>query len=562
VVVALFGLSVFAAISRGFEFFPATDEGTLQATMEYSADTPLDYDELEQLLDQLGDALMTFDDVETVGVTFGGADMMGFMFGGGDNQVTLNIVLRDDRDLTTIEMADEIQGFLEANYQDFEISVQGTEMDTAAVIGAGIQFRIRGNDLTTLRSEAERLANALSEIEGLRDIDAGLGRETEDIKITVDKDTAIQYGLTVGGILMQVSEYLEGPEMVTTLRMNQQNYDVYIYDDGQEKQRSIEDLDELKALVVGQNPFDETETITLEDVATVELSSEEAFETISRFNGVRSLTVSADFKSGYNATLVGEDVNDMMADYEVAEGYELTVLGENEEIMAAIETLVLVGALGIALVYMIMASQFQSLTYPFIIMMTIPLAFTGGFGILYIFGLPVSIVALIGLIILSGVVVNNGIVLVDYINQLRERGYELMDAIVIAGRTRLRPIFMTALTTILALSAMAIGIGQGDEMMQPMAITAIGGLIYATFLTIFIIPIMYELLTRFGRYLFGLLFAVIGLVVALFFALDGEFVLMIIGLFVAVMSVLAMIFVPKTEKEQVQMSTGRDDDES
>ncbi len=561
VVALLFGVSILAATSRGFEFFPATDEGTLQATMEYVADTPMDYDDFEQLLDQLGEALRTFDDIETVGITYGGGNMMGFMFGGGDDQVTLNIVLREDRDLTTVEMADQIQAFLEANYEDFEISVQGTEMDTAAVIGAGIQFRIRGNDLQTLSAEAERLAEALGEIDGLRDIDAGLDRQTEEIKITVDKDVAIQYGLTVGGILMQVSEYLEGPEMVTTLRMNQQNYDVYIYDDGQERQRTIENIDELKTLVVGQNPFDEDEVIALEDVAEID-DTHTGFPSINHFNGVRSITVSADFERGYNATLVGEEVDAMLEDYDVAEGYELTVLGENEEIVAAIETLILVGALGIALVYMIMASQFQSLTYPFIIMMTIPLAFTGGFGILYIFGLPVSIVALIGLIILSGVVVNNGIVLVDYINQLRERGYELMDAIVIAGRTRLRPIFMTALTTILALSAMAIGIGQGDEMMQPMAITAIGGLIYATFLTIFIIPIMYDLLTRYGRYVFGFVFVVVGLVVAILYGLEGNYWLMGIGLLTIFASVLAVFLVPQTQKEQVQMNVGRDDHES
>ncbi len=180
------------------------------------------------------------------------------------------------------------------------------------------------------------------------------------------------------------------------------------------------------------------------------------------------------------------------------EGFEITLQGESEEIASAVNTLALASALGIVIIYMIMASQFQSLKYPFIIMITIPLAFTGGLGILYIFNTPVSVVALLGLIVLAGVIVNNGIVLVDYINQLRDEGVELKEAILQAGETRLRPIFMTALTTILALTGLAAGIGDGTELTQPLALTSIGGLIYGTFLTIFVVPLMYDSVSRHG----------------------------------------------------------------
>ena len=155
--------------------------------------------------------------------------------------------------------------------------------------------------------------------------------------------------------------------------------------------------------------------------------------------------------------------------------------------------------LAIILIYMVMASQFQSYTYPLIIMFTIPLAFTGGFAILYLAGMPVSVVSMIGFIVLVGVVVNNGIVLADYTNQLREKGLNVRDALLEAGKTRLRPIIMTALTTILALVTMALGIGEGAEMMQPMAVTTIGGLLYATVLTLVVVPIMYYLLTKFTK---------------------------------------------------------------
>ena len=155
--------------------------------------------------------------------------------------------------------------------------------------------------------------------------------------------------------------------------------------------------------------------------------------------------------------------------------------------------------LAVALIYMIMASQFQSFIYPFIVMFTLLLAFMGSFIGLWLTNTPLSVVAFIGLIVLAGVVVNNGIVLIDYINQLRADGMETEDAIIEAGIVRLRPIIMTALTTILALSTMALGIGEGAEMMRPMAITAISGLSVATVLTLIIVPVMYKALSKFSK---------------------------------------------------------------
>ena len=160
--------------------------------------------------------------------------------------------------------------------------------------------------------------------------------------------------------------------------------------------------------------------------------------------------------------------------------------------MDAMSQLVLMLLLGVVLIYLIMVAQFQSLKSPFIIMFTIPLAFTGGFLGLLITGFDVSVVSLIGFIMLCGIIVNNGIVLVDYINRLRRDGKERVEAIVEAGKTRMRPILITALTTILGLSVMALGIGTGAEMMQPLAIVCIGGLIYATFMTLYIIPVIYD----------------------------------------------------------------------
>jgi len=216
----------------------------------------------------------------------------------------------------------------------------------------------------------------------------------------------------------------------------------------------------------------------------------------------RYLSVTAQIEEGYNVTLVSQNVIEAVNEYlegdfkEYGSGYSISFEGENEEIMNAIQDLALAALVAILLVYMIIAIQFQSLKYPLIILVTVPLAFTGGLIALIVTNMYLSMVSLMGFILLIGVVVNNGIVLIDYINKLREQGHTVEAAIIEAGQTRLRPIFMTALTTILALVVTALGFGEGAELLQPMAVTAIGGLIYATVLTLVVAPMIYAMFNR------------------------------------------------------------------
>lgn len=240
---------------------------------------------------------------------------------------------------------------------------------------------------------------------------------------------------------------------------------------------------------------------TINSVTTIERVT--GFATINTDGTNRFVNVTAQVKDGFNVTLVGQDVTRLVNNYIQSDtfkayggGYRVTLEGENEDILQAVSELSLAAIVAILLVYMVMAIQFQSLIYPLIILGTIPLAFTGGMLALLITNSYLSLVSIMGMIILIGVVVNNGIVLIDYINVLRREGKKTIDAIVEAGQTRLRPIFMTALTTILALSTLAIGVGQGAELLQPMAITAIGGLIYATLLTLVFVPVIYAVLNR------------------------------------------------------------------
>ena len=217
----------------------------------------------------------------------------------------------------------------------------------------------------------------------------------------------------------------------------------------------------------------------------------------------KTFTVSATIDSDKNITKVSSEVNEEVEKYLNSEEFakyknsvKVEFAGENEEIMDIMGDLLLAAIVAVLLVYMIMAIQFQSLKYPLVVLGTIPLAFTGGLFAVLFAGMNISIVVMMGLIILVGVVVNNGIVLIDYINQLREEGMTVIEACVQAGKTRLRPILMTALTTIFGLSTMALGLSNGSELLQPLAIASIGGLIYSTILTLGIVPAIYVMVNR------------------------------------------------------------------
>jgi len=550
VILLLFIGSIFLASSKGFEYFPEADEGQLTITITNPKEDPLSFDDFVDILDEMNDDILLFDYVETVGITLGGQEMM--ILGLTDSDAaTVNVILKDSRNLKTSEIQVVIDDMLDNNYTDIEYSISGSQDMTAMLTGSGIQIQISGYDMNVLKGEAIRMSTLLSSVEGLKDIDNGVGKEADEIKITVDKAIAIKYGITTAQVMGVIAGTLSEEEVVTKLSMDGDLYDLYVYDQFSNDKDTVYTIEEIENFVVGVNMMNPAVPIIVKDVATVEMIK--GFTTINRENGTRVLTVSAEFEDGYNGSLVSAEVTDALKDYELPSGYEYIILGESEETMEALQVLGLAVLLGIVLIYMIMASQFQSLTYPFIIMFTIPLAFTGGFLILFFANMAISVVSAIGLIILTGVVVNNGIVIVDYTNQLIDEGKEIMDALLEAGRTRLRPVIMTALTTILALTTMALGIGKGAEMMQPMAVTSIGGLIYATMLTLVIVPIMYYIITKYTSTVLGVLGTVVisGATIAAVIVL-GYYWTIYIAVPLVIAIILLLIFLPKKGVEVVE----------
>ena len=238
---------------------------------------------------------------------------------------------------------------------------------------------------------------------------------------------------------------------------------------------------------------DTVKEIPLTEIATFEAGS--SLNAVSRDSQTRYISVTAGVDDTHNVTLVANALMKELNKIDLPEGYSIEMTGEDEMIADAMQQLYLL-ILAVVFIYLIMVAQFQSFLSPFIIMFTIPLAFTGGLFALFFTGNEISVVAMIGFVMLAGIIVNNGIVMVDYINQLRRGGMTKKEAILNSAKTRLRPILMTALTTILSMSTMALGLGDGSEMMQPMAIVTEGGLIYGTLLTLFVVPCIYDAFNR------------------------------------------------------------------
>ncbi|MCI8416727.1 MAG: MMPL family transporter [Lachnospiraceae bacterium] len=484
--VVLLVVSALAAASNGTAFMEDMDSTQISATVELEKGSSLA--DTRAVTDEAISRIMTIEDVQDVGAMTGG-EMSMFMGGGEDNTASVYITLKEDKTRTNEEIGKEI---LELTADlDCEFSVETSSMDMSALGGSGIQINVKGRELDTLQEIATDLAKKLEEMEGLTEISDGQEETTGELRVIVDRDKAISQGLTVAQVFSMLNAKLADPSSATTLMTEIKDYDVLVMNgDDIELTR-----DTLEQLVLTVSKKDGTyEHIPLSDIATFERT--EGVKSIQRDAQSRVISVTASIADGYNIGLVGNQVQKMLDHYDVPGGYSLHMTGEDETINEAMEQLVLMLALAVAFMYLIMVAQFQSLLSPFIIMFTIPLAFTGGFMALFIGGFEISVIAMIGFVMLSGIIVNNGIVLIDYMNQLREEGMEKRDAILEAGKTRLRPVLMTALTTILAMSTMVVSSDMGADMARPMAVVTIGGLLYGTLLTLFVIPCIYDWFIR------------------------------------------------------------------
>lgn len=492
-VVVLLVVSAAAAFSRGTAFMPEMDSTQITMTLTLPKDTPLN--ETADVTDAVLERLMQMEEVVDVGA-MASSSSLSMLSGGGNaatNETVVYISLREDKEKDNLVIAREIQEDIADILMEnqAEASIETSTMDMSALGGSGVSIQIKGRELDTLQEIAKDVAAIVEGVEGTAEVSDGLEEATGELRILIDRDKAIEHGLTVAQVFQQIQAKLADAVSATTLETEIEEYSVYV--------RHANDIELTRELVkdleIDRTKQDGTkEKIKLSDIAVFE--STEAPKSVNRVDQTRYISVSAAVAEGYNIGFVSADVEEALRGYDMPNGYSYTMSGENETINDAMEQVVLMLVLALIFMYLIMVAQFQSLLSPFIIMFTIPLAFTGGFLGLYISGSEVSVIALIGFVMLSGIIVNNGIVLVDYINQLRADGMEKREAIITAGRTRIRPVLMTALTTILALSTMAFSDDMGADMSKPMSVVTIGGLIYGTLLTLIVIPCIYDIFMR------------------------------------------------------------------
>ena len=485
-----FAGSIFGAMNIGSSLMPSMD--STQMTMTIKMPQGSSMEETASMTDTVMKKVKEIKDVDSVAgmISSGSSGISSMTSGGSSNeyQSSMYVLLKEKKKHTNKEIKKEI--LKKTKKFDCEVEVQESSMDMSALGGSGISVQIKGNDLNKLRSIGKDIAQIVEDTKGTQNISNGSEETTPDLHVVVDKKKAVKNGLTVATIYQQLSEKLKDASEATTITINEKEYSVNV---GNSAKNTLT-RDDLKKVKLTGTVSGKEKEVTLDQVANFRNS--DSLSSINRNQQERTLSVTSEIKDGYNVGKVSSAVQKKIKKYNAPKGYSITMKGEMESIQETTGQIGLMLLLAVAFMYLIMVAQFQSLKSPFIILFTIPMAFTGGFLGLLITGKDLSAIAMIGFVMLAGIIVNNGIVLVDTINQLRESGYEFEEAILTAGTMRVRPILMTALTTILGLSTMAIGLGQGAEMMQPMAIVTIGGLIYGTLLTLLVVPCIYGLFNR------------------------------------------------------------------
>ena len=488
-VIVLLGTSVVAAFSRGYSFMDMNMEtNQISATISAKEDETLTFDELTEMADEVVEKALTIDGIETIGAMAGGS-ALSMMGSSSTDSISMYMILDEESKVSSADVIAQLDDLTKD--MDCEVTADTSASDMTSLMGSGLTINVKGNNLDKLQELAGEVAKVVENTEGTVDVDDGLDNTTPSFTISVDKEKAAKYGMTVAQVFQIVYGEMASSTSATTISTDVNDYQVYV----QSEEQSDVTLDDIKNLTFTYTDREGNETeIALSDIAQFEEGY--TLGTINRDAQTRYISVTAGVDDDHNVSLLSKEIQKGLDKIDLPEGYSIEMAGEDEMIADAMNQLYLMLLLAVIFIYLVMVAQFQSLLSPFIIMFTIPLAFTGGLFALYFTGNEISVVAMIGFVMLAGIIVNNGIVMVDFINQLRREGMSKKDAIIESGKTRMRPILMTALTTILSMSTMAVGLGNGSEMMQPMAIVTVGGMIYGTLLTLIVVPCIYDVFNR------------------------------------------------------------------
>ncbi|MBE3091523.1 MAG: efflux RND transporter permease subunit [Candidatus Atribacteria bacterium] len=464
----------------GTEFIPSSDQGQFNINITLPTGTNLDttrevVSEVEKIVSKIPEikSMLT-----TAGASSGG---MGFSTEGGNSgTIMVNLVEQNKRDRNTAQVINELRQKI-GTYPDAKInfSEQGFSFSSSS----DLEVRISGDSLDELENIANRILISVAEVEGVYDLKSSVEDVRPELHVNIDREKTNLYGLNTAQIASTVHDALLG-RVASIYQEKGEQIDIRIRLD-EEDRNSIE---EVKNLLISSSTGLQ---IPLKEIAEVIVGF--GPKGIDRQNQQRIVNVSGSI-SGRLLGKVIQDAQRKLDKLVLPEGYRYEFVGAQQQMQESFGSLALALIIAVLLVYMIMAAQFESLMTPLAVMFSVPFSLIGVILALILAGKSLNVMSYIGIIMLVGIVVNNSIVLLDYVNLLRQKGIERNEAIILGGKTRLRPILMTMLTTVLALVPMALGIGEGAELRAPMAITIIGGLTSSTFLSLIIVPIFYTFL--------------------------------------------------------------------
>lgn len=497
IAIGLLVLSIIQVSKTGMVMMDDMDSNQISVSMTLDDDTTRE--DAYKTADELMNALVKVDGIAKVGGMDGNGGALGSVMGSAvaENFTTFSFNILTEDNIKTVKQFRKIKKEMEEKTKGIsckELNITTSAMSSSALSSTGVTVNIYGQEQEKLIAISNDMIKMMGEFKELEPAENGLDENSRLIHIKIDKNKAAAKGLTVAQIYQEIVKKTTTEKAAVTLSMNQTDVDVKIVD-------KTEPLtyDNILDLPIETKTKDSEGTDVVKEYKLSAFATKEdgyTLENITRENQTRYLSVTAETKEGENATLVAREFQKKLDKYKVPEGYSVEIAGESTQVNDMVKQMVQALALGFLLIYLVMVAQFQSFLSPFIIIFTVPLAFTGGMLGLMAFGQNISAMSLMGFMILMGTVVNNGIVFVDYTNQLRIKGVEKHTALIATGKTRMRPILMTALTTILSMSVMVFSQDAGNAMQKGMAIVVSAGLLYATLMTLFIIPVMYDILYR------------------------------------------------------------------
>ncbi len=477
---AIFFVAGVSAIGLiGKEFMPTSDEGAF--TISIALEDGAKIGDTQQAMDDVVMKIADIDYIDYIYTSTAGSQFA--QSAQNEGTIIVQLVSLAERDRSVFDIMVEAETLI-SDVPGIETTIEAaSQSGMASGSSADIAIKIQGDDIDVLQSLSEQIVELAKSVPGSRNVSSSLAVASPQVEIYLDRSSTARFGLTTYQVSTQVQNMLDG-SVATRYELDGDELDVII--EGDERyQQSIDHLGQLQITAPTGT------SVPLELIADIEVSN--GAVTIEREDLVRTVTVSAGVYDRDVASVTA-DIQALVDQIDQPSGYDITYAGANEEMIEAFADLGLALIIAVLLVYMIIAAQFESLLIPFIIMFSIPVAFSGSIMGLFITNRVLSAVSIMGMIMLSGIVVNNAIVLLDYIGTRRKMGEDRTTAIINAGPIRLRPIMMTSLTTIFAMIPMSLGIGEGAELQAPMGTVVIFGLLTSSLITLVLIPVVYSIL--------------------------------------------------------------------